>query len=418
MRDYDAASMASTFTWLETSEYERRQTLDVISLFGLTDTLDDLGIGTVRDAIQEQLFPGITTIQTRAAYFLFVPWVYQLIEWRQTASNRAELRARRIEDRVRRALVAAEPGGAGAIGAVAGQNVQRLPSAVYWGGLRAWGVLAFPGSQDAYHRSLDGFYRRQRIARTRSVGDDVEPPPINWHPYIPPPPPGFPDELAFALRHRDAVYLADRVRESVPGTWLAFLLQNPLATPRTAFPWEHPRAPEAPVGIRTLLNDAKVFSAAHYGASLLYNLLLAEAFERSFTDAGGWVARYRGEFARWADQQAADIADLRSWDRDAFWGTLHKTNPRLPPPTRTFVERWVTELLGATHPATLRDSGSVRRFIEDREKVLKGPRARLQNIEQLTHWGGASGAAPLTFRWPQAQQIISDILDGLADPDA
>lgn len=37
--------MASSFTWLDYSEYERRKMLDVIELFGERTTRDELGLG-------------------------------------------------------------------------------------------------------------------------------------------------------------------------------------------------------------------------------------------------------------------------------------------------------------------------------------------------------------------------------------
>mgnify|MGYP000844970114 CR=1 FL=1 len=55
--------MASVLTWLDFSERERRKALDVIDQFRDEDTRDELGIGTVRDALADLLFPGISTIQ-------------------------------------------------------------------------------------------------------------------------------------------------------------------------------------------------------------------------------------------------------------------------------------------------------------------------------------------------------------------
>lgn len=42
-------------------------------------TLDELGIGSIRDTFSDELFPGTSTIQTRARYFLFVPWIMQMV---------------------------------------------------------------------------------------------------------------------------------------------------------------------------------------------------------------------------------------------------------------------------------------------------------------------------------------------------
>lgn len=50
--------MASSFTWLDFSEHERRKMLDVISQFREQDTRDELGIGMVRDAFADLRFWG------------------------------------------------------------------------------------------------------------------------------------------------------------------------------------------------------------------------------------------------------------------------------------------------------------------------------------------------------------------------
>lgn len=62
--------------------------LDVINLFRQKDTRDELGLGVVRDVFADILFPGTSTTQTRARYFLFVPWIYHDLERRRRASGR------------------------------------------------------------------------------------------------------------------------------------------------------------------------------------------------------------------------------------------------------------------------------------------------------------------------------------------
>jgi len=65
--------MPSTFSWLDYSDHERRRVLDVVELFGEKTTVDEIGIGSVRDAFADAWFPGTSTIQTTAKYFLLVP---------------------------------------------------------------------------------------------------------------------------------------------------------------------------------------------------------------------------------------------------------------------------------------------------------------------------------------------------------
>ena len=68
--------MASSFTWLDYSENDRKIVLDILEAFKEHEARGELGIGVVRDAFSDMLFPGTSTIQTRAKYFLFVPWLF------------------------------------------------------------------------------------------------------------------------------------------------------------------------------------------------------------------------------------------------------------------------------------------------------------------------------------------------------
>jgi hypothetical protein len=125
--------MPSTFTWLDYSEHERRKMLDVIELFGERTTRDELGLGGVRDAFADLMFPGTSTIQTRARYALFIPWIYQRLERQGTSSRDAATVLRKRETELMQALEASDDSD-GLIGRLAKGSVQRLPSSIYWQG--------------------------------------------------------------------------------------------------------------------------------------------------------------------------------------------------------------------------------------------------------------------------------------------
>jgi hypothetical protein len=139
--------MPSTFGWLDYSEHERRQSLEVIDLLREEGTQDELGIGVIRDTFSDLLFPGTSTIQTRLRYFLFVPWMMQDMERRRTRASEFPQRSRQIQDWLRKSLV---QGGEelGVIGYRAKIDVRRLPSSVYWQGIQRWGILRFRGSEE------------------------------------------------------------------------------------------------------------------------------------------------------------------------------------------------------------------------------------------------------------------------------
>src|SRR5215212_4754109 len=119
--------MAASFTWLDYSEQDRQRALDVLDLFREKGTVDELGLGTVRDAIADLLFPGTSTIMTRARYYLLIPWIYQRLETKKTPSNEIGRAAHRDEIALIEALVK-EGEKAGVIGIQARSNLRRLPS--------------------------------------------------------------------------------------------------------------------------------------------------------------------------------------------------------------------------------------------------------------------------------------------------
>ena len=68
-----------------------------MELLGRPETRHELGLGAIRDAFAESLFPGMSTVQRRARYFLFIPWTFREIERRHAGRADALERARRDE---------------------------------------------------------------------------------------------------------------------------------------------------------------------------------------------------------------------------------------------------------------------------------------------------------------------------------
>ena len=59
--------------WIDFSPDHRDRVASVIDLLKPEGKIDELGIGVIRDALSDAFFPGFSTIQTRAKYFLIVP---------------------------------------------------------------------------------------------------------------------------------------------------------------------------------------------------------------------------------------------------------------------------------------------------------------------------------------------------------
>ena len=407
--------MASALTWLDYSERDRRHALDVIDLFQETGTVDELGLASVRNSFSDVFFPGISTIQTRACYFLLVPWTFQRLERLRVSSNEATARARRAELNLNSRMLAGNDT-RGVFGSQAGMALKRLPSEVYWGGLGSWGIRTFPGHKWAYFRSLDGFYRRG--GQFWSPPRDPEgrrAPPANWHPHLPAPPSGFPYEnVSVALRRQDAEYLRDRTQARHPESLLAVLADR--ANPEDLDadrPWRLSRLSEISPVLREQLHDAGLFAVCMQGAALLYNLMLSELQEHE-----GRKETYRGELEVWAADVETLGSALADWRLDGVWSVVRAQGRSVGYPTRTFVERWIGNLKQEGAEAVVRDKSQARPLVRDREIQLKRGRARLANRRHLELWGGRSGTGRMSYRWggsPMAgtRMLLKDIFDGL-----
>lgn len=400
---------------MDYSDDERRQALDVIDKFGESEARDELGLGTVRDALADALFPGTSTIQTRAKYFLFIPWIYLSIEKYKRSSNEVASVARREEVKLIKALIEDnDEFGIGIIGRDAQEKLKRLASNVYWQGLGRWKIRTFDGSQEVYHRYVDQYYRlsgSRNLVKTDDGDVIADAVPRNWHGGIPPAPANFPDKASFELTRLEAEYLRDRIAIACPDTLLRYLVLRDEPFEPVDFPWELDFLDNLHAGLRNILNHAQHFSEAVHGAALLYNLMLAELI-----GSEEYQQRYTAMLADWWVLLESHRAELLEWDRTEFWNMVSRFG-RIPGRTQGFAEQWIEVVMSTLHSdgalERVVSSGTVRRVIERRESSLKRQRARLTNKRARELWRGDSGTAQLSFRWGTAQTIVLDILNGL-----
>ena len=372
----------STLGWLDSSEHERRAVLELVAALREPGTLDELGIGSIRDTIADELFPGTSTIQTRARYFLFIPWILQRVE--ATSPRLAERHVRDLQLQLCGALDKAHGANAGVIGREAGAALQRWPLSIYWLGLARWGIRRNSWSIPYYFEAL----RRPSTwgLLGRAVEEDVEGRRDesadrdrgNWV-GLPPPPPDFPRVASFALTVEEGQFLQERVAHSRPESYLAHILLLSRAEDGTtaSMPWDHVAAETASVSVASWLHDARLFSLVHEGAALLYNRLLAEAL-----DDQEHVDDFGHRLTQWSESVAAAEPDIRKWDRESMWDRLRRANPRLRWRTQEFADRWYG--LAATQ------SGSTPVRWREARTLIRRARTRTEGFASAPH---ASGGA-------------------------
>lgn len=377
--------------------------LDVIDLFGEKTTRDELGLGGVRDAFADLLFPGTTTIQTVAKYFLFVPWMYMELERKQVSSSKVAERARKFEIELARTLGDAD----GVIGKRAKDSLKRLPSSVYWQGLMAWGIRAYPKSQSEYHKSLDLHYARLKgrdATATEFGGEGVHGAALaNWHPSIVQPPDDFPGVATMELSLEEASYLRERIMTNCTDSLLAHLLKSKIAVRGVPFAWD--LEIPLPESLSNPLGHARNFSEVMHGAQLLYNLILAEQSNNDDRQD-----EYRERMNDWWAIIAQNNERFADWILKQFWAIVYKVNPRISARAKQFIELWIAIVQSATSLIGVIDSASARDLISQREHQIKGSLARTRSERARDLWSGAAGSEQLDLRWRTSRRIITDIL--------
>jgi Family of unknown function (DUF6361) len=392
-----AVDTPSTFTWLAYSASEQQRAQELASLLSERETRDELGLGSIRDAISDRLFPGTSTIQSRARYFLFLPWIFQGLEAKTggRAQQNAEWAERKLIEHLRqsddlRGLVGTRS-----------HLVLRLPSSIYWAGLGVLGVRRSQGPLSLYYRWLDDPERHRHHARDDDH-DLIVGAATTWWDCVPAVPDGFPERASFALTAEEAQYLADRAVAATPyPTMLGQLWTRGTTTEDVQFPWEHPQAAAMPPSVREDLAVAERFSLIAHGASILYNQLIAIARSEDET-----ADDYRGLLDVWQEEHFAAVT---TFDLERVWNLAHSSRPR----AREFVRQWQQIVRQAD--GQLSTDTTAQAFIRSREIRVKGEqRSRIANPFRV-EWSGASGASRMDYRWSVAvKQMCIDLTEGHA----
>ena len=378
---------------------------DIIKLFTDRDSRDELGLGQVRDAISDGLFPGTSVLLTRARYLLFVPWCFQLAEGRPDAAGLAERHERLLICTLRKS---GNDDLSGLLGARVGQALQTLPSTIYWGTLRRYGIV-----REEYAWKTDVFR-----PLTRSVdGDDegARKTASAWSHTIPPMPPEFPHRLddGFRLLREEAGWLRDRIFDRAPGTVIAHLMDHvPLKESRS--PWSDPGVRSVEGAAAELLRNAEAFSTAMHGARCSTTCCLPKSTSVISRRSGESILRLlisTGTSLPFGRRGPTRLESLTGKLEVCGAGSLAPRRRRLRParnassPTGLLTSRATTPTRSPTTVA--------RKVVRDRERRQKGALARLGNPKRLSAWSGAAGAGALTFRWTTVRDIVLDIHAGL-----
>ena len=399
-------TMTSHISWLDANIDENNRMRELVKLFSTPETIDDLGIGQIRDVISNRLFPGTSVLHAGARYLLLVPWAYLTAatgtSQPDVLKSRAEKSERALIDRLGAISTT------GFIGSSAGNKVRQLPSAAYWSALRRYEIV---------HPDIDraGIAEAMCAARPASGSAENAETTVIWAPTLPQPPKDFPrsEENGLALTHAEASWLQERMLTSCRGTLLAHLVmsQKPLAQ-NTGGPWEDPISHAADAQTVQWVRDAELFSFVHNGANILYQHLLAELAAKNLPDSGISTETTGELLQNWETERDVKRHLLENWNVEVFLDRIRSANPAIGSSTLDFAQ--TIAAAAQTFSIPIADNPELRRAVEDRERLMKKANSRFRNGQRLRAWAPPEqGVAALTYRWAQVRRTIRDIHDGL-----
>ena len=136
--------------WIDYSRQERDTIKELLKILGEPSSVDELGVGIVRDSISDLLYPGTSVLHTRAKYYILIPELFKkAMKSGLTTTSEVRRLIDSDQDKIARALRRAidEETGTKASGIIGGRSdraVKMKPARIYWNALRRTEMLCHP----------------------------------------------------------------------------------------------------------------------------------------------------------------------------------------------------------------------------------------------------------------------------------
>lgn len=387
--------------WIDFSKEDRQKALDVINLLSEQGTVDELGIGIVRDAFANCFFPGTSTVQTRAKYFFLVPYILKdAVDGRYGKDIDRILREIDADEKdCAKRLLNSDSKVEGVIGSRVLPKgwVSRRPSDIYWNGIKRYGIFCIKdlSIQEYISSALRIENQKTAIKSTKYTydeeennTDDMDAGNIDsikfWS--LPSYDNDWRDNLTIDLTKEESEYLNRQIQKETRGSLLEYILKNKIILDEY----------DSFESLRYVLSDkvdsktadmmklACDFNNLIYMARIRYNLMLSECENK---DALSEWERLRN-----------DIKYRAQVNLDEVFFKLQLINIR--------TKKFLCDIQSAfmTEDIDLADE-----IIRKRELHLKGSgRAKLMRTKEFDHskWVGGK---ELDYRFFNARRIINDI---------
>ncbi len=420
MQEYQPASKLG---WIDFSDSSRQKVLSVLEALNGKGTIDELGIGSIRNAFSNELFPGTSTLMTRAKYFFFVPYILKDFLRDKKANDakkylydQEKWLVEKLTDKYKDNL-----DGSGIIGytiALANQNRRQQllaaqpPSTIYWGSIRKFGIYQGSSSLTNYLQQLTELKKEKwtleqiqdDISGIDDLGADDDRSMLSV-PYSP----TWRENLSMELNEEEQIFLKNKIIDQFPSSLISLILSDDSLA---FFACETESITDLEnhlknrlqkfldknllTQINKTLQTANRFWRVINGAHILYNLLLQEKIDGN----NSLKNKFTEDWDDWIEEMKE--LDWENFDRKLLWEIVDQET-KLNLQSRNFVNIWFDNCKNKNFDRNILDA-----LVETQEKRIKGKRAKLHNVQDL-RYDKRQGLAYMRFRFPNAQRIITDL---------
>lgn len=390
--------------WIDFSREDRKKVLDVINLLQEPGAVDEIGIGLIRDGFANLFFPGTSTVQTIAKYFLIVPYILKEAAEGRYGNDLGHVlhRVDQEEKACGIRLMQNCPEEEGIIGRRVLPNgwVARKPSDIYWNGIRTYGIctqdltipdllkaalalkaqppaafIGKPGDMADDEEGDDADAGKEIAAQLFSVPDDYY---ADWR-----------RDLSVRLTKSEAVFLRAKIEANTSSSLLCYLLKNNVDVERyDSFEAIYADLRDGlPDGLRRRMELACAFNRLVYAARVRYNHVLSSGQNEEAALEWTYVEE--------------NIPYMTVVDIDDLMQTLDVENFRL--------HRFLTNFKTALRNGDLQAADDI--LIHREIEIKTRSRAKLCRRDDFSNdtWIGGRW---LDYRFSSAKRLIADIYQG------
>lgn len=271
--------------YIHNNREEQTRVLHILKMTSESVALDELGIGRIRDAFADRMFPGISTLQKHMKYFSLMPQLYRrATEKRYNRPSEVKAEVIRLERIMTKNLYEGSKDKRGITGSdMIGKNrtnyVKYDPAYIYNSGLQTFEILRSSQLYNLIYSASKALYSSPKASKSKDEDTDDDAgeksglyqfcsfPNVDYD---------FTQKCSLDLTAEDKTFITDHIlkAEACKGTLLRYIVDN--SDFAIAERFEQISSAQLPSDLAEIQDLAKRFADFMYMVHIRYNYIFSQ----------------------------------------------------------------------------------------------------------------------------------------------